>query len=278
MYATGSSGPPAWRCALVTGASSGIGLAIAERLAADRVNLVLVARRAEVLGQVSARLSRFGVSIEVLVADLAELPDRDRVGARLADPANPVDLLVNCAGAGLAGPLIGQPAGQRRREAELNCVSVLGLCHAAASSMVPRGHGTIINVGSGLGFYPFPGAAVYAASKAFVCTMTAALRYELRNTGVRVTLVAPGPTRTAAAGKAGVNLRRLPGFLIASPERVAAAALAAARANRAVEQVSPWNRMMTLGRFAPARLTQPAMARIFRRFTGQQLDSATPTS
>jgi hypothetical protein len=218
-----------------------------------------------------ARWSRSGVSTEVLAADLAEQRDRYRVEARLADQENPVDLLVNCAGAGLAGPLIGQPARQRLREAELNCVSVLGLCHAAAASMVPLGRGTIINIGSGLGYYPFPGAAVYAASKAFVATMTAALRYELRNTGVRVILVAPGPTRTAAGPNAGVNLNRLPGFLIASPEQVAAAALAAARANRAVEQVSPWNRAMTLGRFAPARLTQPAMAHIYRRFTGRPL-------
>jgi short-subunit dehydrogenase len=87
----------------------------------------------------------------------------------------------------LAGPLLAHPVQERHYEAELNCVSVLRSSHAAAAAMVARGRGTILNVASELGFFPFPGAAVYSAGKAFVLNFSATLRYELRGTGVGVT-------------------------------------------------------------------------------------------
>jgi hypothetical protein len=254
-----------WRRALVTGASSGIGRAIAERLAADGVELVVVARRTHLLEEFARRA---GPPVEVLAADLSAPEDQARVARRLAAPEAPIDLLVNCAGGGRAGPLIARPAEDRVAEAELNGLSVLRLCHAAAAAMVPRGQGTILTVASGLGYYPFPGAAVYSASKAFVLSLSASLRYELRGTGVDVTVVSPGPTRTDGAERAGVHLAgRLPAFLIAGPERVADVALAAAGEGRAVEQVTGWNAVLTAGRILPARLSQPILARLYRRFT-----------
>jgi short-subunit dehydrogenase len=262
------NGAPGWRWALVTGASSGIGRAIAERLAADGVNVVLVARRSELLATLAEDLvAQHGVRAEVLPADLAEGSQRDAVEARLGADRDPVDLLVNCAGGGRAGPLLGYPVRQRHREAELNCISVLRLCHAAAAAMVPRGRGTILNVASGLGFFAFPGAAVYSASKAFVLSLSATLRYELRGTGVGVTVVSPGPTRTEGPDRAGVDLTGLPRFLLTEPDRVASVALAAARANTALEQVSGWNVAMTAAHHVPDRLLQPVLNRVFRRFT-----------
>jgi uncharacterized protein len=255
----------------VTGASSGIGAAIARRLAADGVALVLVARRADRLRALAAELTarpgaptRSGPAVEVLVADLSDPDGRRPVVARLADPDRPVDLLVNCAGSGVAGWFADQPAGQRVREVELNAVSVLALCHAAATAMRDRGHGTILNVASGLGFHPCPGAATYTASKAFTLNLSATLRYELRGTGVTVTVVSPGPTATDAARLAGADLSRVPRFVFATPERVAEAALDAARAGRAIEHVTRVNALLAAGRHLPPRLTQPIMARLFR--------------
>ena len=260
-----------WRCALVTGASSGIGRAIAEQLAAEGVDLVLVARREPALRRLAAHaVEQYGVRAEVIAADLADGVSRAAVEARLADGMPPVDLLVNCAGGGLAGPFLDGTLAQRHHEAELNCLSVLRLCHVAATAMAGRGRGTVVNVASGLGYYPCPGASVYGASKAFVLNLSATLRYELHGTGVGVTAVAPGPTRTEGATLAGVDLGRVPRFLVVTPERVAAATLAAARAGRAVEQVTPWNRLMTLGRILPARSVQPLLAAIFALLTGSE--------
>jgi len=257
-----------WNWGLVTGASSGIGRAIAERLAEDGVNLVLVARRAEKLAEVAAAIqARRNIETEIITADLADQSQRDAVEARLGAEHNAIDLLVNSAAGGLAGTLITQSVQQRNYEVELNCVSVLRLSHVAATAMTRRGHGTILNVASGLGYYPFPGAATYCASKAFVLNLSATLRYELRGTGVAVTVVSPGPTDTDAAALAGIDLTWIPRFLLAPPTQVAEVALAAARGGKALEQVNRWNAALTLAHHAPPRFSQPLLNRIFRRAT-----------
>ncbi|HEX4249665.1 MAG TPA: SDR family oxidoreductase [Pseudonocardia sp.] len=264
--------PPTWRWALVTGASSGIGRAIAGQLAADGVNLVLVARREPALRALADDVAeRYGIRAEVLPADLADAASRGAVEQRLAQGSPPIDLLVNCAGGGVAGPFLRGTLEQRQYEVELNCVNVLRLCHAAGAAMSGRGRGTIVNMASGIGYLPCPGVAVYGASKAFVLNFSATLRYELRGSGVGVTAVAPGPTRTDGATLAGVDLGRVPRFLVATPERVAAATLAAARADRALELVNAWNRVMPLGRLLPAGVMQPLLAAVVDRLTGSRV-------
>jgi uncharacterized protein len=260
--------PRQWDWALVTGASSGIGRAIAERLAEAGVNLVLVARRTEKLAEVAATTqAQHNIQTETITADLADQSQRDAVEARLGAEHNAIDLLVNSAAGGRAGTLITHSVQQRNYEAELTCVSVLRLSHAAATAMTGRGRGTILNVASGLGYYPFPGAATYCASKAFVLNLSATLRYELRGTGVGVTVVSPGPTDTDAAALAGLDLTWIPRFLLTPPAQVAELALAAARGGKAVEQVNRWNAALTLAHHAPARFSQPLLNRIFRRAT-----------
>jgi len=262
-----SDRPRKWDWALVTGASSGIGRAIAERLAADGVNLVLVARRAEKLAEVAAATqTQHNIRTEIITADLADQSQRDVVEARLGAEQNAIDLLVNSAGGGLAGNLITHTVQQRNYEAELNCVSVLRLCHAAATAMTRHGGGTILNMASGLGYYSCPGVATYCASKAFVLNLSATLRYELRGTGVGVTVVSPGPTDTDAAALAGVDLR-IPRFLLAPATQVAEVAISAASRGKAMEQVNAWNAALTLAHLAPARFSQPVLHRIFRRVT-----------
>jgi len=109
---------------------------------ADGVNLVMVARRAEKLAEVAAALqARHDIQTEIITADLADQSQRDAVEARLGTEQDAIDLLVNCAGGGLAGTLITRSVQQRNYEVELNCVSVLRLSHVAATAMTGRGHG-----------------------------------------------------------------------------------------------------------------------------------------
>jgi len=232
---------PRWSAALVTGASSGIGEAFARRLAAEGVaDLVLVARREARLTALATELgARHGTSCEVLVADLADADDRARVEARLAEPApRPrIDLLVNNAGLGTTGRFHALPADGEEHEIDVNVIALVRLTRAALGSMVDRARGTIINVSSLAGEQPSPGAATYAATKAFVTLFGETLHLEARGTGVTVTTVLPGYTRTEFAdhsGAAADGRWRPPSFIWLAADQVATAALDAAAHGRAL--------------------------------------------
>ncbi|MGH7856383.1 MAG: SDR family NAD(P)-dependent oxidoreductase, partial [Candidatus Binatia bacterium] len=184
---------PRWQRALVTGASSGIGEAIARRLAAEGSELVLVARRQERLERLGFELRRFrSIPVEIVPADLTAAVDLERVEARLASAGRPVDLLVNNAGGGRLSVF---PEGTPEDEecwARLNAISVLRLTAAALPGMRERARGTILNISSGAAFQPSPYAAVYGASKAFVNSFSQAIREESRRHGIVVTAVCPG--------------------------------------------------------------------------------------
>jgi short-subunit dehydrogenase len=228
-----SSGPPP--CALVTGASGGIGAAFARLLAGDGHDLVLVARRREQLDALAAELvGQHGVEVEVLVADLTDGDDVRAVEARLADLHRPIDLLVNNAGAGVTGDFIDSPIAEHRRQIDLNITAVVCLSHAAARVMEPRKQGAILNVSSLGGLAPAPRFATYAASKAFVVSFSEALHEELRPSGVKVTCVCPGATRTDFGKHSGADADDLPELLWQTADEVAAQGLAALARNQAV--------------------------------------------
>ncbi len=199
----------AYRSALVTGASSGIGASCARLLAAAGTELVLVARRLDRLTEVAARLSaEHKVNVEVLAADLAEPRARAPVEARLADRARPVELLVNNAGFGTSGPFAGQPVRSAESQIQLNVVALTRLAHAALPGMLERGHGGILNVSSMAGFLLAPGSATYSATKAFVTSFSESLHAEVRKRGVHVTALCPGFTRTGVpCGERGGSAR-----------------------------------------------------------------------
>jgi uncharacterized protein len=220
------------RTAVVTGASGGIGEAFAVELAARGYRLVLVARSGDALDALAARLRAVHpVDVSVLSADLTEPSDLGRVEQRLADPAAPVDLLVNNAGAlGRLAPLVDQAVTDQERLIRLDVVAVLRLCRAALRGMVGRGAGGVLNVSSVMGFVPAPQGATYSAAKAFVTAFSESLNCEVRPHGVTVTALCPGSVRTGLHRDSGRRGGRLGGFL--EPGRVVRDGLAALEAGR----------------------------------------------
>jgi short-subunit dehydrogenase len=224
-----------WERVLVTGASSGIGREIARQAAARGAAVVAVARREERLRSLAEEVGRrHGRQVEVLVADLRDPGDLARVERRVADPARPVDLVVNNAGFGGSGRFHELPVDREDAEVRLNVLALLRLSHAALAAMVPRGRGGLLNVSSVAGFQPLPRQATYSATKAFVTTFTEALHGEAREAGVCVTALCPGFTRTEFQSRSGVERRELPSFVWLSAEAVARAGLDAVTRNQAV--------------------------------------------
>lgn len=177
--------------ALVTGASSGIGESFARILAARGTDLVIVARRADLLDGLAAEL-RHRVGVEVLAADLTDPAQRAAVEERTAG----VDLLVNNAGYGAFGAFADLALADQLTEIELNVVALVRLTHAALPGMLERGHGGVLNVASMAGFVPSPGTATYGATKAYVAAFSESLHAEVASHGVHVTALCPGFTRT----------------------------------------------------------------------------------
>jgi short-subunit dehydrogenase len=253
-----------WERALVTGASEGIGEAFARELAGRGSDVVIVARRRERLERLAAELgAEYGANVEVLAADLTDPQAIAAVEARLDADVRPIDLLVNNAGgASQHRPFLELDRDRLAGDAWLNSLALLRLTHAAAQAMARHGHGNVINVSAGIAFYPLPGAAAYGASKAFVNSLSEALDYELRDSGVRLTAVCPGFTRTGAQSRLGMNVDWVPDVLWTEPWEVAAAALRAAERGRPVSSLTKVGALQAfLGRHLPHRMWLPRVAR-----------------
>jgi hypothetical protein len=222
--------------ALVTGASTGIGAAFAVALAERGHDLVAVARSKERLDVLGFSLERdHGLKVEILPADLETDDGVKTVEARLGDASRPVDLVVNNAGFGTSGLFHELPVEDEVAEINLNVIALVRLTRAALGPMVGRGRGGVINVSSVGAYQPTPNSATYSATKAFVSSFTNAIHEELRDTGVKAMVLAPGFTRTEFHVRAKVeNTGSMPGFIWQRPEEVVNAALKAYDKGRAV--------------------------------------------
>ena len=182
---------------LVTGASSGIGLELAKCFAADRSNLILVARNTAALESLAAELRReHQIVVQVITADLARPAAPQAIFDELKGRGMTVDVLVNNAGFGLHGSFAELPLPRQLEIIQVNVAALIALTGLFLPGMVERGRGGILNIGSVAGFLPGPNMAVYYASKAFVQSFSEALFVELRGTGVSVTNLCPGPTES----------------------------------------------------------------------------------
>jgi uncharacterized protein len=235
--------------ALVTGASSGIGEHFARQLAERDYDLVLVARDQSRLDALAKELEgACNATVEVLPADLTDPEQLARVEDRCHDTDAPIDVIVSNAGFGSFGAFHELDLATEVREIELNVVALVRLTHAAASEMVPRGKGGILNVSSLAGFQPGPMNATYGATKAFITSFTEAIHEELKGTGVSVTVLCPGFTHTGFQAAASVPAGDIPGFMWQEADEVATAGLDALAKNRAIAIPGPLNK--ALGAFS----------------------------
>jgi uncharacterized protein len=196
--------------ALVTGASSGIGLDLAHLLAEHNHNLILVARSRDTLDQLAAELStKHGITATAIPADLSDPAAPQQLYHELTTRALTVDLLINNAGFGLFGPFAQQDEQRILALLQVNITALTALTRLFLPGMIERNRGRIMNVASTAAFQAGPYMAIYYASKAYVVSFTEAISEELRHTTVTVTALCPGPTRTNFADVANISITNL---------------------------------------------------------------------
>ncbi|MFG1773431.1 SDR family NAD(P)-dependent oxidoreductase [Nocardia salmonicida] len=258
--------PAADRTAIVTGASSGIGAALARELAARGHQVTLVARSADKLAELAAEITATGVRADILAADLGDRETRAALLGRVEGLGLAPSILVNCAGISTLGPVHKATPDAEIAMVELDVVAVVDLCTRFLPAMVARGTGAVLNVASTGAFQPLPGQAGYGASKAFVLSYTQSLSGELRGTGVTATVLCPGPVDTGFGERAGFTSEQahaaLPPVMWVSPEVVARVGISGLAKGTMVAIPGLANRAAAaLVPFLPKRLLVPMLSR-----------------
>ncbi|UGT54015.1 mycolate reductase [Nocardia asteroides] len=262
--------PTADNRAVVTGASSGIGTALAAELAGRGYSLILVARRGEILTELAQRLTlAHGITAEVRAVDLADRTQR----ASLVDELAVRDIAILCNNAGIAtfGPVAELDFAYERAQMELNATAVHDLTLAVLPGMLERKAGGILISGSAAGNMPIPNNATYAASKAFANTFSESLRGELKGTGVHVTLLAPGPVRTETPAPEDESIvdKMVPDFLWVSSEYTAKVSIDALARNKM--RIVPGlisKGMSVAGNYGPRAVTAPIAGAFYKKLGG----------
>ena len=258
--------PATDRTAIVTGASSGIGEAIARDLAGRGHGVTLVARRAEKLATLAEALGTTGVRVEVLPCDLSDREARAGLLERVEALGLIPDILVNNAGLATLGAIAKADPDAETNMIEVDVMAVAALCVRFLPGMVERRRGAVLNVASTAAFQPLPGQAGYAACKAFVLSYTRSLAGELRGSGVSITALCPGPVETGFAEAAGISDEdaeaSLPSFMWESSETVAKVGVDALAKGRVVAIPGVANQAVAgLAHLTPKRLLVPILAR-----------------
>jgi short-subunit dehydrogenase len=252
------------KTALITGASAGLGLELAQLFAADKHDVVLVARRRDQLEALATRLAaERGVVARVIAADLADPGAPQRIVDELERRNIEIEFLVNNAGFGTTGPFVERDLLRELAMVQVNVTSLVHLTGLLLPGMVARRSGRILNLGSTAGFQPGPFMAVYYATKAFVNSFTEALSYELRGTGVTATVSCPGATATEFGQIAGNDRSRLFQVRVMKAPDVAAHASRAMLAGRPVAVPGLLNKLvMQMLRFGSRGMIRGIAARL----------------
>lgn len=252
---------------LLTGASQGIGEAMARDLAARGYNVILVARRQEVLERIADELkTKHEIDAIALAADLAKEADVDRVIEFMA--SKEISIIVNSAGIASFGKFMDQDWDYENKQFDLNGKAVHRLTRAALDQMLPRRSGAICNVGSAAGNVSIPNNATYVFTKAGVNAFTEALHYELKGSGVSCTLLAPGPVRDAVIPEEEQSIvdKVVPDFLWTTYESCSAETLEAMARNQRRVVPGPLSKAMnTLGQIIPTPIAAPLIGSFYSK-------------
>jgi uncharacterized protein len=250
--------------ALITGASSGLGLEFADLLAAQKVNLVLAARRQQPMEKLAADLRRkYGIDVLVEVIDLASPGAAARLKSGLDAKSISIDILVNNAGYGLQGEFLETPIERTVDMIQLNITALTELSYLFGRDMAARRSGHILLIASLLAFQPVPTFAAYAATKSYVLALGEALHDELRSQGVVVTSLCPGHTETGFDAAAGATASPMLRLLTMQPRPVAESGIRALSRGKASVIAGLMNNIVALSnRLTPRSMQRASMRRV----------------
>lgn len=253
------------RTAIVTGASSGIGVELARELVRRGHGVCLVARSTDKLEALAEKLRTDSIRVEVLGVDLSDATARAALPDRVSELGLTVDVLVNNAGLSTLGRVSESDPAAELNVVEVDVAAVVDLCSRFLPGMVERHAGAILNVASTAAFQPLPGQAVYGAAKAFVLSYTRSLSGELRGSGVSVTALCPGPVDTGFGETAGFAKEdaesALPSFMWEDADAVARCGLDALAAGHTVAIPGVANRIVAnFAHLTPKSLLVPILA------------------
>lgn len=258
--------------AVVTGASSGIGAALALELGRRGHDLILVARTPGPMEAIAAQLP--GRDVQVRSVDLADAEARGKLLAELREAD--VHIIINSAGIATFGAFADLDYDFERSQFELNATALFELTAAVLPGMLRRGTGGIVNVGSAAGNMAIPNNATYVGTKALVNTFTESLHYELKGTGVACTLLAPGPVREARKEedkRTGID-RVTPDFVWTTYEDCALETLEALAANKLRVVPGPLSKIMdVVSTYTPRKLSAPVMGRLYSKMAAEVAQS-----
>ncbi len=252
--------------ALITGASSGIGLELARLFAADGIPLILVARRTDRLEALQAELSAL-VTVKLFACDLSDATARTHLLDALTEQQLKIDYLVNNAGRGQFGDIAENDWSDTDAMLQLNMVALSHLTRSLVPVMKQRGFGHILTVASTAAFQPGPGMAAYFASKAYVLSYSEALAYELKNSGISATCLCPGATQTEFFSQAVMEDSGLvKGKQLPTAAEVALQGYQAMQRGKAVSIHGLFNRLRIFSlRSAPRAIVTAITASILKR-------------
>ena len=254
---------------LVTGTTSGIGKAFAEKFASMGDNIVLVSRNREKLQQQQIDLqSRYQVSVEYISCDLTEVNAADMIMEKISSSGLSVDILINNAGFNEAGCFANTSLSKELDMIQVHIKALTALTKSFLPGMIERGYGRILNIGSTGSYMPCPNDVVYAATKAYVLSFSRALREELKSSGIYVTAVCPGPVDTpffdiAAANGSTLAIKK---YTMVTADRVVALALKSSWRRRSISVCGfPMNAFLLLTKALPHSVILQAMAWMKRK-------------
>lgn len=244
---------------LITGTTSGIGAAFAEKFAREENDLILVSRNEARLQRQQAELqSRYHVSVEYISCDLAEVGAAELIADKVRELGWSVDVLINNAGFNEAGHFIDTRLSKELDMIQVHIKALTALTKLFLPGMIERGYGRILNVGSTGGYMPCPCDTVYAATKAYVLSFSNGLYQELKDTGVTVTCLCPGATQTLFASKANIDNTLLFKLFVMQPEDVASIGYKSLMKGKRTTTAGLYNKLLVLSsKLLPISIINP---------------------